>query len=319
MQKREKILAGIVGALLLLLACYSLLGRVSDAFNQRRTEITTLKGTIREKEGLEKRGEQAAEQLAGWERRSLPSSQTMAKTLYLGWLVQLSERVKLKNANIDAGRPLAHRKAGQEIYHSLPFNLQARGTLDQTVTFLHEFYSANHLHRLREVSIKPVSKSSDLELNLTIEALVLPGADRSDSLNEERSGRLKLAAAEPYQQVIGKRNLFAAYSPPAPPAAFTQRSYAPSTPSFDKARFAVLTAILEVGDGPQAWVSIKTTGELIRLREGDKVSVGQFNGTVTRINVSDIEIESDGKRRQLALGKSLPQSVEIAQEAYYEQ
>jgi hypothetical protein len=112
--------------------------------------------------------------------------------------------------------------------------------------------------------------------------------------------------------------LFAAYSPPAPPS-YAPRPYTPSTPSFDKARFAVLTAILEVGDGPQAWVSIKTTGELIRLREGDKVSVGGFNGTVTQINVSDIVIESDGKRRQLALGKSLPQSVEIAQEVYYEQ
>jgi Tfp pilus assembly protein PilO len=310
MQKREKVLAAIVASLVVLLVCYSLVGRVASAFSSRNTQISTLKATIREKQGLEKRGQQAALQLAEWEHRSLPSEQDMAKTLYQTWLVQMTDRVKLTNANIDAGRGGNHRN----IYHTLPFTVQARGSVEQAVAFLHEFYSANHLHQLRSATFKPVPNSKDLDLNLSIEALVLPGADRRDELNDEPSTRLALGSLDAYKQKITGRNLFAQYTPPTPRPAFTP-SFTTRPPSFDPAKFAVLTAILEVGDGPQAWVSVKTSGEVIRLREGDKVSVGQFNGTVKRINVSDIEIETDGKRRQLALGKSLPQSIELPSEA----
>lgn len=310
MQKREKVLAVAVAALLALMVCYSLVGRVVGAFSSRRTQISTLKAAIHEKQGLEKRGQQAALQLAEWERRSLPTNQKMAGTLYQNWLVQIADRVKLKNANIDAGRGGNHRN----IYHTMPFTLQARGSLDQVVAFLHEFYSANHLHQLRSASLKPVQNSQDLDLNFSIEALVLPGADRRDKLNDERSNRLVLASLEDYKGSITRRNTFAPYSPPAPrPVYSSQPSYTP-TPSFDPARFAVLTAILEVGESPQAWVSVKTSGEVIRVREGDKLSVGRFNGTVTRINVADIEFEADGKRRQLALGRSLPQAVELPAE-----
>jgi hypothetical protein len=310
MQKREKILAAVVASLLALMVCYSLVGRVVGAFSSRRTQISTLKAAIHEKKGLETRGQQAARQLAQWEYRSLPSNQIMAKTLYQNWLVQAADRVKLKNANIDVGRGGNHRN----IYHTLPFTLQARGTVDQAVAFLHEFYSANHLHQLRSASIKPVQNSQELDLNFSIEALVLPGADRRDELNQERSNRLALGSLDEYKKRITGRNLFTPYSPPAPRPAFTAQPTSTPTPSFDPARFAVLTAILEVGESPQAWVSVKTSGEVIRLREGDTVSVGQFNGTVTRINVADIEIEAGGKRRQLALGKSLPQSIELAPE-----
>jgi Tfp pilus assembly protein PilO len=307
MQKREKMLAAVVASLVVLLVCYSLVGRVLDAFSSRRTQISTLKAALHEKQNQEKNGQQAARQLAEWEHRSLPSNQAMARTLYQTWLVQATDRVKLKNANIDPGRGSDHRK----IYFSLPFTLQARGSLDQVVAFLHEFYSANHLHQLRSASIKPVQNSTDLDLNFSIEALVLPGADRRDELNEEKSDRLKLATLDAYKQKITTRNLFAQYTPPVPKTIVSTQPSTTPRPSFDPAKFAVLTAILEVGDGPQAWVSVKTSGEVIRLREGDKVSVGQFNGTVTRINVSDIEIEAEGKRRQLALGKSLPQAIEL--------
>jgi hypothetical protein len=40
--------------------------------------------------------------------------------------------------------------------------------------------------------------------------------------------------------------------------------------------------------------------------------VGEFQGTVTRFDTNSIELESGGKRRLLALGKTLAQATDAA-------
>ena len=311
MQPREKILAGVVAGLLVLLAVYVLAGRLSRQFSERHGRITALKDEIREKESVQRNGRLAAARMAEWERRSLPSDVELARTLYQNWLLSLADRAKLGNVNIDAGRGGLHRN----VYYKLPFTVQGKGRLDEAIAFLHEFYGADHLHLLRELSLKPADKSGEMDFNCTIEALVLPGADRTDRLNPDRSTRLGNHTLADYTAPIVSRNIFAAYVAPRPAVASGLPLLTPpKPPSFDAARFAVLTAILEVNDAPQAWLSVKTSGQVLKLREGDKLQVGQFQGTVTRIGLSDVEIESDGKRRLLALGKSLPQAEELAAE-----
>jgi hypothetical protein len=189
--------------------------------------------------------------------------------------------------------------------------VQCRGSLEQAVAFLHDFYSANHLHQLRELSIKPATSARTLDLNFTIEALVLPGADREDALNDEKGNRLVHATLASYRDPIVKRNLFAEYIPPRPPAP-TVRVEPPSAPppAFDPSKFAVLTAVLEVSGEPQAWINVRTTGEVLRRRQGEKVKVGDYEATIKRINTTSIELETRGKSHLVALGKSLSQPSE---------
>src|SRR5919106_133332 len=115
MQPREKILAAVVAGLLALLGVYVLGGRVLAAFNQRREQLATLKGVIREKEGLVARGKQAGRQLAEWETRSLPSDRELARTLYQNWLGRIVERAKLRDVNIAPGHG-----SMQKAYYKLP-------------------------------------------------------------------------------------------------------------------------------------------------------------------------------------------------------
>lgn len=316
MQPRERLLAAAVGAMLALLVTYWLFGKVRKAFTERYALIEVREGEIRERLSREERAKKAAQQLAHWEQRSLPSDQEFARTLYQNWLVKLADKNKLENVNVDAGRGGMHRN----IYYKLPFTVQCKGSLEQTVAFLHDFYSTNHLHQLRELSIKPTSNSRGLDLNFTIEALVLPGADRKDALNEERGERLVHTTLAAYSEPIVKRNLFAEYVPPQPPRPQVAKDETPPPPAFDPAKFAVLTAILEDGGDSQVWINVRTSGELLKLRKGDKLKVGEFQATITRIDASGVELESDGKRRLLALGKTLPQATDAGKGAeYYEQ
>ena len=50
---------------------------------------------------------------------------------------------------------------------------------------------------------------------------------------------------------------------------------------------------------------MKTSGELLKVSEGDKLDVGQFHGTVTSVNSRGIEVEVDGKSRELSIGQAL--------------
>jgi Tfp pilus assembly protein PilO len=307
MQPREKLLASAVGVLLALLVTYWLFGKVRRAFSERYALIEVREGEIREKDSRVQRGNKAKAQLAHWEHRSLPSDQDLARTLYQNWLVKLVHENKLGNVSVSAGRGGMHRNT----YYNIPFSVQCKGTLEQMVAFLHDFYSTNHLHQLRELSIKPSSSARSLDLNFTIEALVLPGADRKDALNEEPGDRLMHATLAAYSEPIVKRNLFAEYVPPQPPRPQVAREQPP--PAFDPAKFAVLTGITEDGVNTHAWINVRTSGELLKLRKGDKIKVGEFEATITRIDASSIELDNDGKRRWLSLGKTLPQAVEAGQ------
>jgi Tfp pilus assembly protein PilO len=304
MQPREKKLAAIVGVLLAVMVLYLGVGRIVSSFSERTSRLKALKAEIHEKTGKEARGQKAAEQLAEWESRSLPSNHELARTLYQNWLVQLADKGKLKNVSVDAGRGGSHRG----IYYKLPFTVHARGSLEQAIRFMHEFYAANHLQQLREVSLQPIEKSSDLDMNFIIEALILPKSSNTE-LNPEPAVRLAYTGLADYTSPITKRNFFAEYVEPRPPEPPRITQPPPPPPQFDPSKYAYLTAILEVEGATEAWFDVRTTGELLRLVEGQKLEIGKFKGTISRINLNDVEIESDGKFKQLALGKSLTQAT----------
>src|SRR5688500_18192984 len=97
MQRRERLLAAAVGALLALVVINWLFGKVRTGFSERDAQREVKEGEIREKQNREKRAKQAAQQLAHWEHRSLPSDKELARTLYQNWLVRLADKNKLEN------------------------------------------------------------------------------------------------------------------------------------------------------------------------------------------------------------------------------
>lgn len=305
LQKREKVLAVIV-ALLLLVVAGRLGARVLlSPLSLRQAEVQALAQRIAERQSKVEAALPAQARLADYRRRSLPSDPQVARSLYQNWLLELTDRVKLKNRKVES----SDGRVVKGIYHNLPFTVRGEGSLEQLVQFLYEFYSAGHLHRIRRLSIKPQEKSSDLELTIVIDALSLVDADRRDKLTTLAGNRLAHPDLQSYRKSIVERNLFAPYRPPVVTERRQPRDMPKPPEPVDPSKFAYVTAIVQVDGQPQVWVKARTKDQNYRLCEGQRLEIGSFKGVISRIADRHVEItvdgKSDGKPLIVALGEPL--------------
>jgi hypothetical protein len=79
----------------------------------------------------------------------------------------------------------------------------------------------------------------------------------------------------------------------------------PPPPSFDTARYAFVTGIIQKNEQFEVWIMNRTEGKRLRLFEGDEFEVGQFQGKVQRIRSKSVEITSEGDVISVGIGQSL--------------
>jgi Tfp pilus assembly protein PilO len=292
--QRKTILVAVFGLLLLAYAGDWARSLVMAPLDNLRRKQASLKKDVENRRQELAQARQAAKELADWERQSLPSDPQIARSVYQAWLLQLVSRVGLSNPSVDSTQPGA--RGG---YYSITFSLQARGTLEKWTRWLYEFYRAGHLHQIRSLSITPIGKKEQLDVMLSIEALVLPGADRPDRLSDETSDRLAFERLEDYRPIV-LRNLF---------------SLSGSADPMDQ---TYLTGIHHLNGRPEAWFTLRGEADpdraVIKLRAGQDLAVGQFHGTVLEITDDDVILESGGERWLLAIGEHLGQAFALPPE-----
>lgn len=294
MNARERSLALVVGAIVGALALWSGYQRlVEGPIAELASQRDRLQAKVEDQETQVRRVTREVSKLAVLEARSLPADRQLARSLYQNWLVEAVNRVGFASPNVDSGA-IATRK---DLYDRLTFTVRGRGDLAQLARFLYDFYRADFLHQVTRLTITPVASTSKLDLSLSIEALVLPGAARRERLDDRRSQRLAHESLANYQPLV-ERNLFGDGG----------------ARLFDPADFAFLTAIVDVDGQPEAWFNLRTTGELVKLRRGQRLVVGDFSGTVEQIDELDLILASDDERWLLGLGESLTQATALPPE-----
>jgi len=289
LNKRERVLAVVVAALLVVVVGWQVFAAIADPLGQLRAQRTNLANDLerktRDKEALDK----AKERLEEWQRRSLPSEAESARVLYRDWLSDLAG--KSFSSGFNLGRPEVTPRG--DFFNKLRVVVHTQGTLDQLTGFLHGFYSAGHLHMVYSLVIEPVEKSGEMKFTITVDSLILPGADRRKELSKEPGNRLASADVAAYK-VIAERNLFAPYAPPKPPV--LAKAPPEPKPEFDPSRYAYATAIVGGRDGRlEVWLRKRTTDETLTLHEGDPLEVGPFKGMVARIGPREFEIRLEGE------------------------
>lgn len=289
MKQRERILAVGVGVLVAgYLGNWIYGSMIQGPLQEKRDTIAKLQNDIKTRRAKVRKARVAADQLAVYERQSLPSNLEVAQSLYQDFLLDKVGRAGFKMPNVDSAEPI---KKGDS--YRLQFSVRGRGTLEQLTQFLYDFYHADHLHQVQRIGVTPVAKTNELDLNFGIEALVLNTADRKDQLNDGVSQRLASTKLADYRSIVD-RNLFGQASA-----------------GTDPADYAFLTAILDVDGSPQAWLTVRTTGEILKLNQGQSFEIGQFHGTIAAINAPDIVIDADEERWLLTLGEQLSQAVAL--------
>lgn len=305
LQKREQVLAATTGGLLLVFLLWKVGPAAWGMFASESPELEPLRTKIEEKQKQLDDLEAARGRLKEWRDRSLPADPQAAQALYHDWLLKTAEKQGLRDRKMSVP-PVQGAKG---TYQSVQFNLQCKGSLASLTGFLYDFYSAGHLQRIKRLSIKPLEKSSDLELTIGVEGLIVPGVTRRDKPTELAGNRLGQADLASYRKTIVERNIFGPYKPPPPPV--VKREEKPPEPKkvevFDKSKLAFVDSIVRPADDPrrQVWINIRPEGKTLRLREGDEFSIGPLKGTIARIDARQIEIEVDGKSRTVRQGEPL--------------
>ncbi len=203
MTKRERTLAMLVGlGFLVLVALYG--GKkVTDALRTRRAQIAGLEKQVRDKSRIVRLSQEQADRMQDYQRRALPSDLEKARSLYQTWLLGLVKDAGFQDAQVS----VLPARSEKGIYNSLAFSVSGRGDLRKVVTFLHRFYSADLLHRVRRVYAKRVPGTKQLDLAFSIDAVSLPGSDNTDKLNDQPSQRLARGDVNAYLKAILNRNL----------------------------------------------------------------------------------------------------------------
>lgn len=302
LKKRERILAIATAVFVVLFLGYWLLNSWGGSGGRLQSQHDDLVREIDRKNRQIKKGHEAEARLTQWQHQSLPSDLELARSAYQNWLLASAEAAGFRATKVEASQG---RQQG-DTYRTLRFRLQAETTLEDLTRFLHTFYSAGYLHQIQSLNVVPKEEGKKVDLTLSIEALALSAAPRTQPLPEKPATPLLAADSADYSKAIAGRNIFAPVKKAAPVAA-------PVTPppAFDPSRFVVLTAVVTVADRPQAWIVNRTSGELFKLHEGEEFRVGDHHGKVRHIGHREAEVELDGQKHLLSLGKTLDGSLKL--------
>lgn len=262
-------------------------------------------------QGLEQRktalagARKAADLLQRWENQSLPTDTEVARSLYQTWLVELVGDVKFSNPSVSS----SEGSGLKGVYNAFTFSLRARGTLDQLRRFLFGFYQTDLLHQIRSLNITPISNSDQLDLSITIEALALMSKGTSDPTASPEtifeqfrqrtlraSDRLASDRLKDYESIVG-RNLFGA-----------------GQGETDPADHAYLTSITITDGEPEVWLTLRSTDEVVKLREGDSIQIGTLVITIAQTRGTDVIIQTDDERWLLTLGDKLTDAFALPPE-----
>ncbi|MEN1679206.1 MAG: hypothetical protein AAGJ46_06405 [Planctomycetota bacterium] len=312
MTSRERNLAIGVAALLAAWGLWNAFGWYQGAVETGRQAVTDAQDRLDTARKKQREVLAAVERLEAYQQQSLPADPQVAQQEYTAWLIDQLEAAELDFQDV----ALTDKRPQGEAFTSLGYTATATGTLEQVTRLLHAFYDSPLLHKMTRLQLVPIGNNR-LRATLGVQALVVAGADRKEGVPEGGSGRPRLGGAEAYLASLGDRNLFKPYVPPPPPRPPTpprpvvKRSPPPPPPKFDDAAHAYVTGIVGAGDRLKAWITVRTTGEVLRLGAGDELKVGLIDGRVESVAGKRMIYSADGARYATPLGSHLREAKKL--------
>lgn len=384
MTQRERLLAGGVGAVVLILALQWGYGNYRAALRARETRVSSLEDQISDRRLKQLEGAMAEGRMGGYLGRSLPSNLESARFAYNQFLLGLVNESGLAGAS---AKPTGSTRS-PGLYAQLNFNLSGNGDLKQLVELLYRFHRQNYLHRIQSLSVNKVR--GQLSINMDVQALALDAALPQAPPPTEKSPRVA-ESIDAYLQPILNRNPLAppnrppSYAGESSPEAVVGKEFtyvarfedpdegqqvrysivgdapeglkldetsgslrltpeevgkidltlratddgwppkeseqqiaihvveppeeAPEPSKFDEAKQAFLTGLTQSRGEWTAWLHVRTSGEILYLREGDSFEVGELVGTVVEVNHSHAVLEHEGEHFVLRQDSTLADAV----------
>lgn len=248
---------------------------------------------------------------------SLPVDETVARKVYEDELSKMLRNSGLDNVTVIPKEPdrrtVPMFPNKKPVYTKLLFQVSARGDLASVVDWLEKFYKTKLLHQVRNLSLAHAQRtegrgrdSGDLDVNATVEAIILDKAEARKTLHPEKEPEKiadflpRLAKPDRQYASIAGKNIF--FGPP--PAAPSQ----PQEKRVDAAPFIKLDSITVEPNGAVATLfdAYSNHDYLVKPRAlgGYSVTVSYYVNGRKRPLRSDREIviaDENNDERKLAI------------------
>ena len=297
MTPSEKKLAMLVAGVIVFWFATHGLTKYRDALAQNQAEQSAGQQKLRLARNAIARGQLAEKEHRTWQAQSLPTDPDVAQSLYHDWLRQQISEAGLEVKELSSKQSTM---AQSKYYKQLTFTIEAEGKVDALTKFLYSFYQSGHLHRISKATLTPTDGREKLALFLIVDAISLPDCDRSDRLTDAASS-LKLPSQDELEEKIVSRNIFAVYQP-------TQDETVAAAESDSEAAQAFVSSMTEGLEGWRMSILMRESGKILYFSEGDEIAVGQFKGTIHKLDGRKVIVSTDTERLQIRLGENLKQA-----------
>ncbi|MFC1758518.1 cadherin repeat domain-containing protein [Planctomycetota bacterium] len=206
MNSREKTLSGLIVGIAVIGATYYGWTKVDAMLQSRRDTVANLEKEISEYELTMHRDRKMAIAMKEMKARSLPPTDTPQRN-YDKWLTTtaVESGIEIKEKK----DPVRARQAKNAAYASYTFAIDGVATIESLTTFLHKLYSSNDLHKVGSWRFKPIAGTNKLDVDITVEAIAIPGAPERKEVGNLVSDQLKGRNLDEFIASIVQRNLFA--------------------------------------------------------------------------------------------------------------
>ncbi|MCC9601673.1 cadherin repeat domain-containing protein [Stieleria sp. JC731] len=260
MNQRERILAILVGGLVVLGIGQWGFSKYKSSLQQRKTRYDSLQN--RQLQLVEKRtlGALADRQMGEYLVRSLPSDVEKARNAYQSWLLDIAKENDIQSPSVNENgiAPFG------DLYQQLKFKVSGRAEMPQIVSLLYDIQAKDYLHRIQQFDVTPSKRDSGFIFNLTLDAIALNSAPADAKDPKTQSWRVdgeQLA----YEDAILNRNLF---EPPNRAPVFKGNK------TFEAVRGRETAISLDVDDPEKHGLTFGLVGE------HDNVTIDSRSGTI---------------------------------------
>lgn len=325
------------------------------SLDENADQISKLQAEFKDLENKKAFLEKKRIEYARWVAISLPPDLKVAEKRYHTLLVNLVQKNNLEMEKIGKGTALQSGIGRSANLTPLAFSLTFKGTLGRVIGFFDDFYMLNLPHQIRACKFTPQAAGAEgkLQVTMTIEAAILPGAFARDFLPamvDKRIWALEVLSsmnglpaglalgpsmlaptgifgghklAEPngqnrdYLAIVQKNPFGGLVNPAALPAGTVS-----STPDRDVLKDVELTLITTNAIATEALLHNKITNTYTKLRaEGgrDQFEIRDENhrlvlkGKVVSITPRRLTFQTEGKSYNLDVGQYLAEVLKVGE------
>ena len=172
MNLRERILTGVVGVLLVgVLGYFGVRKLYFDALDGKRANAAELREQRDKLEAEAEKDEALTGSIGDWANLTFDTDELHASAKLGSTLIGLVERAGLSQEKLSLQPVRGSRVRGA--YKEIGRTIRVRGRIDGVVDFLYLLGQEPHLHRLDSLSVTPVPKTNEIDLQVRYMTLVV--------------------------------------------------------------------------------------------------------------------------------------------------